>query len=205
MILDFDTYVSEKYIIKPTDKPEAASNKTYFNDLEAWIMEYKTRRKELDNIYMTYTSREDLRRKLQAFQRKLSKGDQRIVRRLQTQSNPKDPKAFQFLNPLFDLYSQISAKKRQIKVKEMDLEKQEETIQDRQKSSAGDEDLKASYAEDISRTEEKIRGINDDIKKIYQEMADLERQIRLKLKVMTDEFRRKKAIMDAQLRQDTSP
>lgn len=205
MILDFDTYVSERYMIEPTDKPEAASNKNYFNDLEAWIMEYKNKLKELDNIYMTYTSREDLRKKLQAFQRKLSKGDQRIIKRLQTQSNPKDPKAFQFLNPLFDLYSQVSAKKRKIKVKEMDLEKQEETIEDRQKSSAGDEDLKASYAEDISRTKKKIRGINDDIKKIYKEMADVERQIRLKLKMLTDELQRKKAIMTAQLRQDTSP
>jgi len=204
MILNYTSFLAEKYTVLPTDQPEAASGKAYFNDLEAHIRDYQTHRKELDNIYMTYEDKEDLRKKLQAFQSKLGGGDSRAAGQLQMQANPKDPKSFVFLNPLFNIYSQISAKKRQIKIKEMDLDKQKDTIEDRQRSSAGSEELKASYDQDIESTEEKMSGIKDDIKEIHQQIADLEKQTRQKLKQMMDEFRRNKTNMDARLRQDTA-
>jgi hypothetical protein len=204
MIHTFNSFVSERYQIGQNDKPETASKKAQFNDIESWVMQYRTHRQDLDNIYMTYTSQEDLRKKLQNFQQKMGGGSEKVARELQLQANPKNPKTFQFLNPLFGIHSQISAKKRQLKIKEMDLEKQKQTIADREKSSGGKEDLEAAYAVDIESTQDKIGTITEDLKKIQQEITDLERQVKKELKAMVDKIRINKAAIDAQLRQDTT-
>jgi hypothetical protein len=206
MILNFDTYVNEKYKTVPAEKPEITSSKNYLNDIQASIEEYRTKRRELDNIYMNYKSEAELRMKLQDFQRRLGKGEQRVVKKVKTQANPKDPVSFQFINPLFNLHSQISAKKRQIAIKEKDLKKQKDTLVDREQSSEGSEDeLKSSFAEDIEVTNDKIKDLQDDIKKIYQDIADVERQIRLKLEAMRKEMTTNGAILNKQILKDTSP
>jgi len=204
MMHTFDSFVAEKYQIGQNDKPETASRKAQLNEIESWVSQYRAHRQDLDNIYMTYTSQEDLRKKLQNFQQKMGMGSEKVARELQLQANPKNPKTFQFLNPLFGLHSQISAKKRQIKIKEMDLEKQKQTIADREKSSGGKEDLEATYAVDIEATQDKIGTITEDLKRLQQEIADVERQVKKELKMMVDKIRISKGAIDAQLRQDTT-
>lgn len=204
MILSYDHFMAERYKVTQNDKPEVADAKAHFNDIEAFITQFKTKKQELDNIYMTYKDNADLARKLHDFQVRLSSTDPRMAARVRQQANIKDMKKFEFVNPLFGIYSQMAAKKRAIKIKEMDIEKQTQTIEDRKKSSMGDEDLKASFGEDIDATNKKISGLKDEIKSVYQELADLERQLKHKLRDMREDFTRRKADMELRLKTDTT-
>lgn len=214
MITSFSQFILERYEQLPTDTSAMSINKRELNKLQNWISEYRRKSTIVYNIYMRYEKKynadgtvddSDLLRRLKA---------QKIVTKYEVdennpiqikQVNAKQMKQVGFVNPLLAEVAAIAAKKREIEDINKDVQKQQDTIKDRQDSISAEPQLKPSFDEDIKKIQDKISTKSKEIEELRKEISQMELQLRAKFNQMRIEYDKKSKVMldDIQDRRQT--
>lgn len=166
-IKSFKQFLNEKMNPQPDDSPSLASAKNFYNEQEEIIRNYNSNRVDLDNIYMSYTNREDLINRLN------NKGF--------LDKNTSDPKGIKFKNPYLGKLASISKEKRRLKDLQTiiqgnnkDIETYKQTIAD----NKGNETVINDTQTKIDNSTERLKSRQEEIKEIEKNIRDLDKQIR---------------------------
>ena len=159
----------ESYIIDKNDNPEVASDKNNLNKSSDNIKEFLQKKQLIDSIYLTYKDQKDLINKLK------SKKLIQIVNNKTT-----------FINPFIGMYAEISAKNRQVKSNQDELEMQRKNLSERQDMVNNDPDNKDSLSKDIDYINSKITDISNKIKQLQIDSKKMMDDINKKIKLEKD-------------------
>jgi phage host-nuclease inhibitor protein Gam len=198
-IVGFIEFINEIYQVMDTDSQSITALKKELNNLQKWIAEYPRKKTVINNIYMTFQNEKDLISKLKA--QKIianfdidAKNPQRI-----SNTNVKSIKEIETINPLIKEYIQIAQKRREIKDIETDLQKQKQTIEDRQQASSDNERLAPSFKQDIQNMNDKVTKLERQISDLQSEINKLEQNMNLKFQQMRQDVLIKSKLLTTEL------
>lgn len=167
-------FISEKISVSGTDSPSVASAANSINQIESYVKEFKTKRTNLENIYITSQNEKDLVSKLSA---------QKFI-------NPTGNKSeMKFINPLLGEYARVCDLKKQLKDFEKEKSEIESSIKDKQSQSSSNPQMKDSLMQDITSKKTDVENVKRRINEIKMECDRLERNTMAKLAEFEKEIR----------------
>ena len=174
IIKRYSDFISEKISITSVDSPSVASAANSINQIESYVKEFKTKRVNLENIYVTSQNEKDLVSKLSA---------QKFI-------NPTGNKSqMKFLNPLLGEYARVCDLKKQLSDFEKEKSGIETSIKDKESQSSSNPQMKDSLMQDITSKKTDIENVKRRINEIKMECDRLERNTMAKLSEFEKEIR----------------